>query len=273
MASRSFFPSEVDVGGSLISRVAWFRGAVAVMNGQPLGEKVPWTGQDPNNGKDVIVHLGADVALDETIHLAGGISALHGKGFHAGTDATKGVMTWTDSNENLKVEPTEITATPAQAATPSQSFSRWLTGFDLRGEFSWDLGKTVVLGEAYLGSNMDRGIYHSDPVALSRDTRQVGGYVGFYHETPRIGILEHAVAGYRFDAYDPNSDLFDTRGGKPIPIEQRLTAHSLMLGAQVDHARVVLQYDFNSNFLARTSLGVPTSLDADTFTVRLQVQP
>jgi len=60
--SREFFPAEPDLGVRLSGQAAWFRYSVAVVNGQPLGDKTGFVLQDPNAHKDVLGRVGVDVA-------------------------------------------------------------------------------------------------------------------------------------------------------------------------------------------------------------------
>ena len=48
LASRGFFPAEPDLGVRVSGQAAWFRYSVAVVNGQPLGDRLGFALQDPN---------------------------------------------------------------------------------------------------------------------------------------------------------------------------------------------------------------------------------
>ena len=83
----------------------------------------------------------------------------------------------------------------------------------------------------------------------------------------------YAVAGFRYDYYDPNSNLFDKREGLLIPYSEAVRTASPLVGLTLpDRARLVFQYDIVRNALARTAQGVPTDLKANVWTLRLQVQ-
>jgi hypothetical protein len=108
----------------------------------------------------------------------------------------------------------------------------------------------------------------ADPVLSKIDQRELGYYFGFLQE-----ITKYGVVGLRFDSYDPNSNAFDSRGGQLIPLNQTITTLSPLLGLQLpDRARLVFQYDYARNNLARDALGVPTDLKSNAWTLRLQVQ-
>ncbi len=264
--SRSIFPGEPDVGMRLNGGFGFFRWTAAVVNGEPLGESSGFQLQDPNAGKDVVFRFGVDTKPREKIHVTGGISAMRGKGFHAGSAATKATLQWHDVNEDGVIQVSELTPLAGNSATPSANFDRWLVGADAQVEAETDVGRTKVYGEVYLGSNYDRGLYVSDPVLTGVDTRQFGFYVAALQEIGSYGLV-----GLRYDYYDPNSDVFDSRSGKLEPYSQIVKTWSPLVGAVVPHGKLYVQYDIIKNDFGRTSLGVPTNLKDNTITVRLQV--
>ncbi len=115
---------------------------------------------------------------------------------------------------------------------------------------------------------MDRALFVADPAVTNVDQRELGYYVGVTQE-----VLRYGVVGFRYDFYDPNSDAFDNRGGKLIPFSEALRTYSTLVGLVLpDRARLLLQFDVNRNALARDPRGVPTNLQSNAWTVRLQVQ-
>ena len=268
VASRSWFPAEPDLGVRLAGAVGFFRWTIAAQNGEPLGEKSPFALQDPNHSKDVVFRFGVDTTPRDDLQLAADVSALRGTGFHPGTDATKSTLQWTDQNEDGLVQPYELTPVPGAAATPSQNFDRWAVGVGARVHYRWWLGVAKVYGEVVLAQNLDRGLYVADPIVSGIDQRELGGYVAVVQEVTRWGVV-----GLRFDYYDPNSDAFDKRGGKLLPYSEAIKTFSPMVGLVLpERARLLFQYDFNKNALARDVTGVPSSLKSDVWTLRLQVQ-
>jgi hypothetical protein len=266
-ASRSMFPGEPDLGLRLSGGISFFRWTVALLNGEPLDEKTSFPAQDPNAAKDILFRVGVDTTPRPLLHLAGAVSAMRGKGFHPGTDATKATIQWIDANEDGVIQQTELTPIPGAAATPSQSFDRWLVGVDLQTSYDWSFGKTTLYGEASVGNNYDRGLYPSDPVLVGIDTRQLGWYVGAIQE-----VMKRGLVGFRVDYYDPNSDAFDKRGGKLVPYSQSVTTYSPLVGVTIPHAKLLVQYDVIRNSFARDATGVPTSLRSNAGTIRLQVE-
>jgi hypothetical protein len=267
-ASRAFFPAEPDLGLRLSGALGFFRWTIAAQNGEPLGEKSAFALQDPNKGKDVVFRLGIDTHPLEDLHVAADVSSLRGQGFHAGTDATSASIQWKDLNEDGVIQPYELVGVPGAAATPSANFDRWAVGIDARIHYKSPLGVTKVYGEFVLASNLDRGLYIADPIVTGVDQREMGYYVGIVQDVTKWGVV-----GLRFDYYDPNFDVADKRLGKLIPYSEAITTWSPMAGLVLpDRARLLIQYDAIKNAFARTSLGVPTSLKDDVFTVRLQVQ-
>jgi hypothetical protein len=265
--SRSIFPGEPDVGVRLNGGFAFFRWTAAVVNGEPLGETSGFQLQDPNAGKDVAFRFGVDTKPRKKVHVTGGISAMRGKGFHAGTAATKAMIQWHDINEDGVIQVNELTPIPGNSATPSANFDRWLVGADAQVEGETFLGRTKVYGEVYLGSNYDRGLLPSDPVLSGIDSRQFGYYVAALQDIGPFGIV-----GLRYDYYDPNSDVFDSRGGKLLPYSQIVKTWSPLVGAVVPHGKLYVQYDIIGNDFGRNSLGVPAKIQDNTITVRMQVE-
>jgi hypothetical protein len=267
-ASRAFFPAEPDLGVRLAGAWRFLRWTIAAQNGEPLGETSGFALLDPNQAKDVFVRLGFDATPLETFHIAGDISAIKGKGFHAGTPATKASLQWVDANEDGIVEDNELVAVPARAATPSQNFDRWAVGLDFRAHLRTSLGVTKFYGELVVAQNYDRGLYIADPVLSGIDQRELGAYVGVIQEITRWG-----VAGIRLDYYDPNSNAFDNHGGREIPYSQAITTVSPLVGLVLpDRARLVFQYDAIHNAYALGANGVPTNLKDNVATLRLQVE-
>jgi Phosphate-selective porin O and P len=266
-ASREFFPAEPDLGLRVSGQAAFFRYAVAVVNGQPLGDRTGFALQDPNAHKDVLGRVGVDVTMPSGLRVLGGVSVLNGRGFHAGTDATKNTLTWKDNiSEDGLVQIPEIIGLPGAPATPSQNFSRWLLGADLGCELTSKFGTTHLFGEISVASNMDRNIFIADPVTTGLDEREFGYYVAVYHE-----FTSGPIVGFRYDSYNPNSDFLDSRGGKLLPVTQTVSTYSPLVGFQVPHkARLVAQYDVIKDALGRNELGVPVDKKNNVWTIRLQ---
>jgi hypothetical protein len=267
-SSQGFWPGEPDLGFRLAGALAFFRWTISAVNGEPLGEKSPYALQDPNASKDVIFRFGFDTLPRADLQIAGGVSALRGTGFDPGQDATKPGLQWQDQNDNGIVDPGEIMAASPAVARPSQNFQRWAAGADLRLNYRSALGVTKVYGEFLLGSNMDRNVYFADPIKTAIDQRELGYYVALLQD-----LGSYAVVGFRYDVYDPNSNLFDKRQGLLVPYSEAVKTASPLVGLTLpDRARLVFQYDVVRNALARTAQGVPTDLKANVWTLRLQVQ-
>ncbi len=280
--SRALWPGEPDVGARFSGGIAFARYAFAVTNGEPLDEKSGFSLQDPNGNKDITGRLGAEAKAGDSFVVSGGISYNRGKGFHAGSDATKSTITWNDANGNGAVDPGELTGAPAAAAVPSSNFSRWAVGADLQLQLKTLLGWSILTGEVISASNLDRNTFIADPlggIPITNDPvkpggttagpglRELGFYVAFTQE-----ITPYGVIGIRYDQYDPNSDSTDSRAGKLIPRSQTIKTLSPLVGVALpDRARLVFQYDHVSDLLARDSRGVPTDFKNDQWTLRLQV--
>ena len=267
LASRGFFPAEPDLGVRLSGKAAWFRYSVAVVNGQPLGDRTGFALQDPNAHKDVLGRVGVDVTPSAPLRVIGGVSVLNGMGFHPGTDATKNMVVWRDNiSEDGLVTLPELNGVSGVAAQPSQNFKRWLLGADLGFEVTSKLGVTHLYSEISLGSNMDRNLFIADPVTTGLDERELGWYLAVYHE-----CSQGPVAGFRVDQYNPNSDVADARAGKLIPLTETVTTYAPLVGFQVPHkARLVAEWDIIHDAMARNTLGVPVDKKNNIVTIRLQ---
>ncbi len=267
-ASLALFPTEADVGVKLSGALSVFRYALALTNGEPLDTLNGRWPRDPNAAKDLSGRFGVEASPLPTLSLGGGLSFARGKGFHAGTGATKAGVAWRDDNEDGRVQPAEIVPVPASAASPSRNFSRWAYGVDLELSLVTPLGLSKLYGEAYIASNHDRAVYVADPVLTGVDVREAGAYVALLQNVTRYGVV-----GLRYSVYDPNSDLFDLRQGTLLPTSARISALSPLLGLILPgRARLLFQYDFIDDKLARDAVGVPTNARNDVATVRFQVE-
>jgi hypothetical protein len=270
--SQAFFPGEPDLGVKFHGALSFVRWDIAAMNGEPLENKNGFPGLTPRSTKDVVFRIGVDTKPTNDLAVSGHVSGLRGKGFHPGSDATKGVVQWKDANEDGAIQPVELSGAPATAATPSQLFERWAVGADLQLKLRTCLGQSMLYGEVTVGKNMDRGLFLADPFITGSDSRELGYYAGVVQEITRWGVV-----GFRWDHYDPNADFFDKRGGKLIPTSQAIDTFSPLVGFVLpdpngtDRARLLLQYDFVRDKLARDERGLPHDLKNDVLTLRLQV--
>lgn len=263
---RSLFPSPVDLGARVGGAWRWLHATVAVMNGEPKSSGA-FSGGDPNGAKDLLVRVGVDTKDAAPLRVSGNVSFLGGRGFHAGTEASKARVEWRDLNEDGVAQPYEYSTVPARAATPSQNFRRWAVGVDAQLEYQTALGSSWLLGEVILAQNLDRFLFENDPVVTGLDAREFGWYVAAVQELGR-----YALAGVRFDSYDPDSNAFDSRRGKLVPRSMAIQTFSPVVGLVLpDLARLTFQYDFTLDHLARDEQGLPADRSNDAWTLRLQV--
>ncbi|HTA89564.1 MAG TPA: hypothetical protein VK745_08310 [Polyangiaceae bacterium] len=272
-ASREFFPSEPDLGVEIMGALDWFRFSVAAVNGQPLGDKTGFVLQDPNSHKDIVGRVGVAIDLPHDTLITGGASLLNGEGFRPGTDPTKNSVQWRDNLvENSLIEPSELIGIPGTAGTPSVNFSRWLVGVDLGVEFVSPLGSTHVFGEISAASNMDRNVFIADPVTAGYNVREFGYYAQLYQEFRLAAIAPiEPIAGFRYDFYDPDSDVLEKRSGQTLPLTESVTTYAPLIGIQIqDRARLVGEWDIIKDSMARNTLGVPVDRKNNIVTIRLQ---
>jgi hypothetical protein len=267
-AERGLFPGEYDAGVRFQGGWRFTRYAFAFMDGEPIGEKTGFALHDPNSAKDFVGRVGVDTAVAPNVWVAGGFSGLSGTGFHPGTPATKATLQFTDRDGNGVISgPSEIAVIPGSAATPSQNFSRFGYGADLRlGVKEPSLGTTILYGELYWAKNLDRAILPADPVAFGRDYREFGLYVGL---TQELGA--HAQAGIRYDFYNPDADSVNMIAGasKPTAFAYQTVAFAAALRAP--SGRLIAEFDLNRNHNGRDTVGNPVNLPSDAFTIRGEV--
>ncbi|HEY6725252.1 MAG TPA: hypothetical protein VI197_14555 [Polyangiaceae bacterium] len=264
LGSRALFPTEADVGAKLSLAYGPFAAAVAVMNGEPLdGRTFP---TDPNSAKDVIGHVAVAAPIGAGIVIEGGASLATGKGFHPGSPASKDDLVWVDENNDGVAQSTELRGVQGRAATASENFDRDAVGVDLRLTVPTPIGETQIFAEGFVANNYDRGLLVADPVLSGLDVRQVGASASLSQQVTQWGYV-----GFRAAYYDPNSDLFEQRKGRILPVSQEIWTFSPVVGASIEAARVSVQYDFVQDSLARDEQGVPTDADNDQLTARLEV--
>jgi hypothetical protein len=265
--SRALFPGTFDLGARAKGSWRFLRAQFAVMNGNPLAD-ASFPTRDPNAAKDFVARLGVDATVAGKVRISAGFSSLKGTGFHPGTPATKDVLVWRDQNEDGIVQLSEIQVIAGRAATPSQNFSRFAVGADSRiGATLPRLGRLMLFGEVVWGANLDRALLPADPVASGRDLREFGWVVGASQE-----FTTRAALGVRYDFYNPDVDGFRQTPTAIAPKDMsfRTWTVTLSLGG-MGRDRLLLEYQHNRNALAVAADGSPTTLAADTLTLRGQV--
>lgn len=265
-AMRALFPGEFDLGIRIAGRYGPLEGAVAVMNGSPLGDKV-FPALAPVGSKDVIGRVGARADVVAGVHVEVGASMETGTGFHEGTPTTKDQLVWRDENGDGLVQATEVHLIAGASATPSQTFDRFAIGGDARLVIAipW-LGDLAIRAEIARGKNLDRGVELADPVTAGRDLRELGWYLGATQE-----LTEWALIGARYDRYDPDQDASEQRALNLVPIDRTYGTLALLAMLRYQKARLVLEYDRNTNALGRDASGAPTTRHDDALTLRGQV--
>ncbi len=264
--SLAFFPGPVDTGVKLEAAYSVFRLQLAVMNGVPLDDRSNVGGVDFVSAPDYVGRLGVDAKPHEKFHVKGGASFLTGKGFHAGSDATKSVLQWDDANGDGRATITEYKPTSARGAIPSSTFDRWAVGADLSLDLQTKIGSTRVYGEVLLASNLDRGLYVADPTFVGRDIRELAWYVAAIQD-----ISEYGFVGARYEVYDPDSDLVDSRRGRVFARDSEIKTFSPIVGVRIPGiARLTFQYDLVKDHLGRDSRGLPTDIANNQWTLRAQ---
>lgn len=264
--SRALFPGNFDAGAKLAGGYGLARWSLAIMNGAPVGD-AQWKGKDPSASYDFVGRIGADIPGPRRLRIEVGVSALSGKGLHPGTPPTKDGIQWVDDNQNGIVDPTEIQIVAGSPGEPSQPFSRSALGADLA--IHWCLcavGTGVAFFEGAFATNLDRGVVYADPVAASRDLRQLGFAIGAVQN-----LGDHGQIGVRYDRYDADRDAMDREGVDLVNVHKIFSTLGVMANAQWDAARLTLEYDREHNPFGRGDNGAPATRAADRVTLRAQV--
>jgi hypothetical protein len=266
---RALFPGEFDLGARLAGGYRAFEWAIAVMNGNPIGDK-QFPALAPGRTKELVGRLGTRAELGRGVVFEAGVSGDTGLGFHEGTPTTKDVVVWRDDNGDGIVQATEIGIIPGSAATPSQQFRRFALGADARLTIPLEpLGALALRAEIARGKNLDRGVEPADPVGAGYDLRELGWYVGATQELTRWALI-----GVRYDQYNPDQDASEQQAANPVPVDRTYRTLALMVMARMaryDGARLVVEYDKNGNALGRDASGAPATLRDDALTLRGQV--
>lgn len=266
--SNALFPQSFDLGMRIAGGFRFVRYVFAVMNGDPVGERT-FPGRDPSKSKDLVFRVGGATLVTEAIRIEGGVSGLTGRGFHEGRAATKDVLEWTDSNADGRVDRlNELSVINGSPASPSATFGRFALGADLRASVAFPvLGELALRGEVVRGKNIDRGLYISDPIAATRDLRQIGWYAGASQEVTRW-----ALVGVRYDRYDPDADAREQEPFAVVPRDLASSTWSFTAAGRVKSGRLVAQFDHRDNALGRDASGRPATLADDAFTLRAEVR-
>ncbi len=265
--SRALFPGNYDAGVMVAGRYGFARWSLAMMNGAPTGD-AQWRGKDPTSSYDFVGRLGADIPGPRRLRVEAGVSALSGVGLHPGIPPTKDGIQWVDDNQNGIVDPTEIQIVPGSPGEPSQTFSRNALGADIQVHWCLcALGTGTAFFEAALATNLDRGLVYSDPVAASRDLRQLGFVLGAVQD-----LGPYAQVGVRYDRYDADRDAMDREGVDLVNVHKIFSTLAIMASARWGGARFTVEYDRERNPFGRGDDGTPTTLAADRVTVRAQVR-
>ncbi|HYV49065.1 MAG TPA: hypothetical protein VFA20_29600 [Myxococcaceae bacterium] len=264
--ARALFPGEYDLGVRLQGAWRFLRYQVAVMNGEPIGERA-LPALDPNAAKDVVGRLAVAGTIGP-VNIEVAASGLEGVGFHPGTPSTKDTVTWRDVNEDGVVQLSEIQVIAGTPATPSEGFRRYALGGDLQLSVPVPaLGRFELAAEAIWATNLDRGLFIADPVARSRDVRELGFAAGAVQRLPAGFAL-----GVRFDRYAPDADARDAQGAQVVPLDSSLSTWAFAASwSWRGTARVLLELDHEDNLLGRAANGAPARLASDSLVARAEV--
>ncbi|MBU6162094.1 MAG: hypothetical protein KGO50_13335 [Myxococcales bacterium] len=264
--SWEMVPGPTDVGVRLDGELGAFRYDLGISNGTPVSDQSGTSGADPTRAPDLAARFGAEGQIAGRLTVSGGASILTGTGFSAGSEAEKPRVEWRDLNENESLDTGELIAVPGRGAVPSEIFHRWAVGADLQLALKTPIGNTRVFGEVVMATNMARGTFVSDPVLNGADLRQTSAWVAVAQDLWNIVEL-----GVRYDFANPDDDFLDARRGFRVPQSAATRTISPLVGLRLrEFGRLLFQYDFITDTLARDTRGVPVDARNNQWFVRLQ---
>ena len=264
--ARALVPGNYDAGVMAFGAYGVARWAIALVNGAPVGD-AQWRGRDPAGSHDLVGRIGAAIDGPRRVRVEAGVSALVGSGLHPGTPATKDELQWIDENNDGRVQTTELQIVPGMVATPSESFDRNALGVDVQVHWCLcRLGNGTAFAEGVLATNSDRALVYADPIAASRDFRELGFAIGVVQN-----LGDHAQAGIRYDRYDADRDVVEQLGTTIVGQHKVFSTLSVMAAGRWHDARLAVQYDHERNPFGRDDSGMPITRSADRLTLRAQV--
>ena len=264
--ANELFPQSYDLGLRILGGYKFVNYAFAILNGDPIGDKT-FPGRDPDKSKDLVFRVGGSSEGFPGLRLDAGSSGLTGRGCHRGPAPTKDQISWRDENGDGVVDVQELSVLPGSPAIPSEGFQRFALGADARAHVMIPvLGELTLRAELVRAKNLDRGIFAADPVAATRDLRELGVTVSGSQE-----LTKWSMIGVRYDSYDPDADASDQLPFVRVPRDNTRTTWAFMAMARYKKARLVAEYDRRTNRLGREPSGQPASLDDDSFTLRAVV--
>ncbi len=263
LGSVALFPSQVDAGIKLWGRYRFFNYALGLVNGE--SENASLIPRDTNTRKDIVGRLGVHTQPTEVTIVTGGVSFYVGEGFAPGTLATKDQIIWYDFDNDGVVDQGEVSGVTGSNALPSQNFDRWALGLDAGATFKHALGVTQVRAEAVHASNLDRGVLRHDPITTGASSRQLGLTASVVQQ-----ITEWGALGVRLAYYDPNSNVVEQRAAVYHLKDESYFVVSPVAALLFPYGRLAVQYDIVGDHLGRDRRGVPTDVDNNQLTVRLQ---
>lgn len=264
--SWEMFAGPTDVGVRVDGEIGAFRYDIGLSNGTPISDQSGTSGADPTRAPDLAARFGAEGEVAGRLTISGGASVLTGTGFSPGSEAEKPRVEWRDLNENESLDTGELIAVPGRGAVPSETFHRWAVGADLQFALNTGIGTTRVFGEVVMATNMARGTFVSDPVLAGADLRQTSAWVAVAQD-----LWNTVEFGLRYDFSNPDDDFLDARRGFRVPQSAATRTISPLIGLRLrEFGRLLFQYDFITDTLARDTRGVPVDARNNQWFVRLQ---
>ena len=268
--SRAFFPGEPDLGLRLAGALGFFRWTIAALNGVPLGAASSFVVQNPTGDPGRLLPLRRRHAAAPDLQVAGDVSPCVATVFTPGLHPAARALQWQDPTKTARSQASELAGVAAQSARRLRRTS--ITG---RSAQTCACQLPVLAGRhedlrrvRHRVRTSTAGLYVADPVVDRLDTSERSGYY--------VGVIQESRSGASSGCATTTTTRTPTRStsaAAACPFSEAITTWSPMAALVLpDRARLILQYDSIHNAFARTAVGVPTNLQDNVLTLRLQVQ-
>ena len=269
-AERRSFPGEYDAGARLQGGWRFVRYALAVQNGEPIGEKrLPAARSEPPEGLS-----SGRVGIDTPIAPVSGWRRIFGPVRHGvpprdARDEGDGAVDRPRRQRRRSIRARSRSCRARAADALAELLALRLRRRLRLGVERAGLGATVLYGELYWAKNLDRAVLPADPrrSAFGRDYREFGRYVALTQESGRTRRSARATTSTTRTPTRANTVMGAT---KPTALAyQTLSLRGRAAGAVGRGSSP--STTSTATTTAATRAGNPTNLADNAFTIRGEV--